>query len=59
MKIIFVLSVVFIAMLFVLIGVGLIQDYKKNKQIEYLMYGVAFPAAATLMLYLFFHLIKF
>ena len=58
-KVSIVLVVIITAIFFVGIGIGLLQDYRKNKEIEYLMYGVAFQFAAFLFLYLFFHIIKF
>lgn len=51
--------VIVLSILFIGIGFGLLQDYRKTKEIEYLMYGVAFQVAATLTLYLFFHIVKF
>ena len=51
--------VIIVALFMTIIGYGLLQDYRKTKEIEKLLYGIAFPFAATLMLYLFFHLIKF
>lgn len=59
LKVAIVLFVIILSIFFVLIGFGLLQDYRKNKEIEYLMYGVSFQVAATLILYLFFYIVKF
>ena len=57
LKVSIVLFVIIVALFPIIIGYGLLQDYRKDKEIEKLLYGVAFPIAATLFLYLFFHLI--
>ena len=59
LKVAIVLFVVILSILFVAIGFGLLQDYRKTKEIEYLLYGILFQVAATLILYLFFHIVKF
>lgn len=59
LKITSILFVTIVAIFMTTIGFGLLQDYRKDKEIEKLMYGIAIPSAATLILYLFFHLIKF
>lgn len=58
-KVTIILVVITTAIFFVGIGLGLLQDYRKTKETEYLFYGVAFEFAAFLFLYLFFHIIKF
>lgn len=59
LKVSLIIFIVILSIFMTVIGLGMLQDYKKNKEIELLMYGVALPSAATLMLYLFFHFIKF
>lgn len=59
LKISLIFFVLIIAIIVTAIGIGMLNDYRKSNQIELLMYGLALPSAATLFLYLFFHIINF
>jgi hypothetical protein len=54
-----ILFIIILAIFMIGIGIGMLKDYRKTKEIELLMYGIALPSAATLMLYLFFYTINF
>jgi len=59
LKVSIILFVLIVAIFMTAIGCGMLRKWRETKEIELLMYGVALPAAATLMLYLFFHTINF